>query len=525
MGKDIKLLDCTLRDGGYINEWNWGFTVIQGIIARLVASGIDVVEIGFLRDIECFNDSFAIGKSVSDLNKFIPDNYNKKVKKPVLCAMAMHSNYSIEHLEPYCGSGIEMIRVTAHENDIQQGLEFARKVKELGYKVSLNPINIMGYTDAQLLNIFEQVNKLQLYQFSVVDTFGSMRSRNLEHIVYLADNNLNPNIRLGLHLHENMSLGCLLAQRLIDMNLNRAVTIDGSLMGMGRTPGNLPLELISDYMNEHTDANYDIDYMMDAIQDYVAPYHGESRWGYNPAYFLSARHNLHRNYAEYYLNKGTLSNRDIDAILARIEREYAAVFREEYAEIMYNKYIDHCVDDTDTCEKLSKKLEHKKILVLAPGKSIEVEKKKIFEYIKKEKTIIISVNFNPTEYKVDYIFCSNPKRYANNIGDHSCPVIVTSNIVDASAEYIIDYNHVVGNFIHGQNSLIILLRLLKRLGVKEVILAGADGYVIGHKNYYKPDLRNYVEHGDEFNHEIAKVINKLEISVQFLTTSAYDEMN
>ena len=523
MSKDIKLLDCTLRDGGYINDWNWGESVAKGIITRLIAAEVDVIEVGFLRDIEKFDSALTIGGQIAELNQFIPDSYYKKTgKKPMMCAMAMHSNYSIERLEPYCGNGIEMIRVTAHENDMEEGIAFAREVKELGYKVSMNPINIMGYSDAQLLEIFDKVNSLQLYQFSIVDTFGSMRLKDLERIVCMADNNLNPNIRLGLHLHENMSLGCMLAQQLINMNLKRAITIDGSLMGMGRNPGNLPLELIADYMNEQLDSNYDIDFMMDAIQDFVAPYHGDCKWGYAPVYFLSARHNLHRNYAEFYLDKGTLTNRDIDAILARIERKHAAIFDQNYAEQMYDSYMSNRIDDTQDCIRLKNKLKHKCVLVIAPGQSIEKEKFKIHEFINKNKPITISVNFNAEELPSDYVFCSNPKRYEQNIVKEGVHTIITSNIHDTMADYIIDYNHAVGNYTHGQNSLIILLRLLKEFEVESVVLAGADGYIVGQRNYYKPELRNYIEHGDEFNHEIAGVIKKLDMQIQFLTKSAYD---
>ncbi len=104
----------------------------------------------------------------------------------------------------------------------------------------------------------------------------------------------------------------------MDKPLRRDKTVDGSLNGMGRTPGNLPIELVADYMNENLNTHYDLDEIMDAIQDHIAPIKGESAWGYSPAYFLSARFNLHRNYAEHYLHKGDLTNRDINHILADI---------------------------------------------------------------------------------------------------------------------------------------------------------------------------------------------------------------
>lgn len=151
----------------------------------------------------------------------------------------------------------------------------------------------------------------------------------------MADHNLAPDIRLALHLHENMALSFCLAQEFLDKHLRRDLAVDGSLMGMGRIPGNLPIELIADYMNEYFGGHYNIDDLMDAIQDHIAPIKGNCAWGYTPAYFLSARFNLHRNYAEHYLGKGDLTNRDINHILAAIAPNKKTVFDAAYADTLY----------------------------------------------------------------------------------------------------------------------------------------------------------------------------------------------
>ena len=319
---DIKLLDCTLRDGGYVNSWNWGFAAAKDIIASLTRAGTDIVEVGFLRNVDGYNPDVTVCNTIEELNRLLPAHTGSTMYS----GMAMRSNYDIAKLSPYEGHGIEMLRITAHDYDIREGMDFAREVKARGYKLSINPINIMGYADKDLLWILDQVNEIHPYQFSIVDTFGSMRRRDLERIVSLVDHNLAPDIRVGLHLHENMALSFCLAQEFLDKHLGRDTTVDGSLMGMGRIPGNLPIELIADYMNETLGCHYDIDEMMDAIQDHIAPLKGETAWGYTPAYFLSARYNLHRDYAEHYLDKGDLTNRDINHILAGFDRSKATAY-------------------------------------------------------------------------------------------------------------------------------------------------------------------------------------------------------
>jgi len=517
----VMLLDCTLRDGGYVNDWKWGFHSAKAIIQALVKAKIDAIEVGFLRNVDDYNSDISVCSRIEELNNLLPENSGDTM----FSGMAMSSNYDINKLSPYSGSGIEMIRVTAHDYDIDEGMEFAREVKEKGYKLSINPINIMGYSDERILWIIDQVNNIQPYQFSIVDTFGSMKRRDLDRIVSLVDNNLDRNIRVALHLHENMSLSCSLAQKFIDMHLNRPIAIDGSLMGMGRIPGNLPIELIADYLDEYMDKTYDIDYLMDAIQEYIAPLKGTPEWGYTPAYFLSARFNLHRNYAEHFLKKGDLTNKDINHILARIDEKKKNAFDKDYADMLYTEYQNHKIDDRETIEELKKELDGKHVLIVAPGASIITSQSKIAKFIQKEKPITIAVNFVPETIKVDYAFFSNNKRY-DRIDKFPCKVIITSNLLSNSqgkkVEYVIDFNGLSGAFNQGCNSLIMLLKLVSLLSVSKISIAGADGFAEGKKNYYSSDYKSHEEHGSNYNLAVAHAIRNIGVKVEYITLSAYD---
>lgn len=514
---DLKLLDCTLRDGGYVNDWKFGFNSARDIIHQLTKANIDVVEVGFLRNVEEYNPDITVCNRIEELNKLLPANAGNTMYS----AMAMRSNYDINKLSPYRGEGIELIRITAHDYDIEEGMDFAREVKAKGYKLSINPINIMGYSDARILWIIEQVNQIQPYQFSIVDTFGSMKRRDLDRIVSLVDNNLDRNIRVSLHLHENMALSCCLAQAFIDKHLNRPVAVDGSLMGMGRIPGNLPIELISDYCNDYTGKNYDIDYLMDAIQDNIASLKGDTNWGYTPAYFLSARFNLHRNYAEHYLNKGDLTIRDINHILSRFDGRKKTVFDETYADLMYENYKNNIIDDLNSREELYSLLSEKDVLLIAPGSSIISYEAEIKEFIKIKNPIVISINFIPELYNVDFAFFSNNKRFSK-IEKIFCKTIVTSNLIDSNADFTIDYNSLSGAFDQGCNSFIMVLKLLKEMNLKSIYVAGADGYIENGKNYYKSNIRNYVEHGNNFNLAVINALKNLAVKIKFVTPSAYD---
>ncbi len=516
--KNVQLLDCTLRDGGYINDWNWGYENTKDIIKTLVKADIDVVEVGFLRNIEKYDSNITVSSDIEQLNELLPENF----RDTIFSAMAMQSNYDISKLKPYKGKGIELIRITAHDYDIENGMVFAKKVQEKGYKISINPINIMGYSDERVLWILEYVNAIHPYQFSIVDTFGSMKRRDLDRIVSLADHNLDKSIRLSLHLHENMSLSYGLAQIFIDKHLNRPIAIDGSLMGIGRTPGNLPLELIADYLNEYANKAYDIEYMMDVIQDYIAKLRKKTEWGYTPAYFLSARFNLHRNYAEYYLEKGDLTNRDINHILGSFDKNKVTVFDCEYANKKYQEYKNNIIDDSADIRRLESELKGKEILILAPGESLTKHKYEIKQFITKHDPIIISVNFIPKEYNMDYVFFSNGRRFIK-YDNFVCRLIVTSNLTNVKADYKVNYSRLSGAFKQGFNSFVMLLKLLKDIGAdKNITVAGADGYETGKINYGKEIVGIIPSPKEGYNIVIAKAVENLNLSIRFLTPTKYD---
>ena len=513
---DIKLLDCTLRDGGYVNSWNWGFAAAKDIIASLTRAGTDIVEVGFLRNVDGYNPDVTVCNTIEELNRLLPAHTGSTMYS----GMAMRSNYDIAKLSPYEGHGIEMLRITAHDYDIREGMDFAREVKARGYKLSINPINIMGYADKDLLWILDQVNEIHPYQFSIVDTFGSMRRRDLERIVSMADHNLAPDIRLALHLHENMALSFCLAQEFLDKHLRRDLAVDGSLMGMGRIPGNLPIELIADYMNEYFGSHYNIDDLMDAIQDHIAPIKGDCAWGYTPAYFLSAKFNLHRNYAEHYLGKGDLTNRDINHILADIAPDKKTVFDAAYADALYTEYKNRRTDDTAALAALQAAFAGKTVLVLAPGASLAAEAGRA-AVAAAAADVTVSANFVPDFMRPDYAFFTNAKRF-DEAAAYPCPLILTSNLRADKDAAVVNYDRLSATDAQGGNSVLMLLRLLRQCGAAGVLLAGADGYRTGTAAYADAGLHTHTGRGAAYNAQMAGAIRAAGLPVRFITPSEYE---
>lgn len=522
---NIKLLDCTLRDGGYINDWNFGFHTTRDIIKKLVDSRVDYVEVGFLRDCT-YDKEHALYNCCKEMEAILPPKDKRGNTK--FTAMALHNKYDINKLELYDGKTIDAIRVTFHDYDIDEGLAFVRKAKEKGYQVFCNPINIMGYSDEMILQLLKKVNEIQPYAFSIVDTFGSMMKSDLQRIYSLIEHNLDPSIVVGLHLHENLALSYSLAQEFIAMkSAERKAVIDGSMLGMGRVPGNLCLELIMDYMNRNQGGAYDTNPVLDGIDDHIVQLKQIEPWGYNTAYALSAKYNLHRNYAEFLLGKGRLRAKQINQILGSVENNKKTAYDEAYIEKLYESYQNHEVDDGVVLKELKERWENKEILILAPGASITDKKKEIDEYISKHHPIVISANFIPEQYVQDYVFCSNAMRYSAMEEKQDVEkMLVTSNLLDVCDERSQVLNYAELCFDDKgkcDNCVIMLMKLLIRIGIKEVSVAGFDGYKAGECNYASSYMTSQHTKGAEENVKNTRYLSDIQkkMQIHFLTPSLY----
>lgn len=523
---NIALLDCTLRDGGYINEWNFGENAIRDIIQAQVDAGIDYVEVGFLRDDE-YNPNCAIYNNISQIKNILPS-----IKKNTqYVAMILHNKYDIDKLENCDNSSVSIIRVTFHDYDIEEGLNYAQKVAELGYKVFCNPINLLGYSDEKIIQLIKKINEIKPYGFSIVDTFGTAMYDDLVRIYYMVDNNLDKNIVIGLHLHDNFSLAYSLAQDFVRLVKNRKCVIDGSLLGMGREPGNLCLELITDYMVRIEGYDYDINPLLDAIDDYVTPIKNQRPWGYNIAYAMSARYNLHRNYAEYLLGKGRLRAKQINVILASVSEEKKSKYDEKYIEELYFEFQASDIDDEKVLIKHRDEIANKRVLIIAPGSSINLYRKTIEEYISQSNTYIIAANFDGEGFETNAVFYTNQIRFSKHRDEVQGNVFYTSNIQSGCDSKLncIDFATLAmnGDFLC-DNCVIMLLRYLVRIGIREVAIAGFDGFSDNSSNYanYYEDIyeqKNFdVKRQENIRNRNALQKLKSKINVIFLTPSIYD---
>ncbi|SEQ07615.1 4-hydroxy 2-oxovalerate aldolase [Lachnospiraceae bacterium NE2001] len=579
---ELKLLDCTLRDGGYVNDWKFGHNNLISIYERLIDSNVDYIELGFLDD----RREFDIDRSImpdTDCMEKIYGTVDKKGK--IVFGMIDYGTCSIDHIKPASESYIDGIRVIYKKHLRVEALDFCRQLKELGYIVYSQLVSVTSYTDDEMLDLIRLANEAKPDAVSMVDTYGLMHQNNLMHFIDLLDKGLDPDIALGYHGHNNFQMGYANCIAMLAYETDRTMLVDGTLYGMGKSAGNAPLELIAMHMNQKYGKNYKISQMLEAIDANIMNFYQPSTWGYNLFFYLAASNDCHPNYVADLMNKKTLSIKSINELLSRLEGEKKLLYDKKYMEDLYLEYQSRDIDDSDAIKRLSARFdslstdifeyegdhEHKvdginiqkNILVIGPGSSVSTEREKLDAFIEKtreadgdENLEIIAINYIPEEIPIDMIFISNSKRYlqmssalarlistgendsktvydengmpVESEGSDRVQIIATSNVTSKRLDF--DYTLNYSSLIDEEadiidNSFIMLLKALVKAGVKQVNVAGFDGYSDDKLNFINPDMEyTFIkDRTAELNQYAKDKLAELskDIEVNFVTTSLY----
>lgn len=530
--KQIQLLDCTLRDGGYVNDWKFGHNQLVSVLERLVSANVDIIEIGFLDQ----RRPFDIERSIMPSTDCVQNIYGKVDKKKcVIVGMIDYGTCAIENLQPCSDSYLDGIRVIFKKHIMHEAIAFCKQVKELGYKVFTQAVSITSYSDEELMELISLVNDLEPYAVSMVDTYGLLHKDNLMHYFTLMDKYLKPQIGLGYHSHNNFQLAYANCIEVLKTETDRCIVIDGTLYGMGKSAGNAPIELLAMHLNEQYNKQYDMNQLLEAIDGNIMKIYNQTPWGYNLFFYVAASNHCHPSYVKFLMDKNTLSIKSVNTILEWIDSEKKLLYDQKHIEDLYLQYQKSECDDTADRSQLKSLLGGKKILILGPGTSIKTEADKIKNYYEQEHPIVIAINYLPQVCPVDYVFLSNPRRYIRLINDlksdsnSNVQVIATSNVTNVdnnfsftvNNEKLLDKGAKVIDY-----SFIMLLKLLKDINPKEVICAGTDGYSSSSANYADEDMEYWFTRRESqlLNQYVkdALCILRNDMDIYFLTKTFYE---
>lgn len=563
--KKVNILDCTLRDGAYIVDAKFGNAAISGIIHELTEAKIDIIEVGWLKD-SAYEDGTTFFHTPDDMKPFLKD----KDKNLTYVAMIDWNRYDVNNLTPYDGTTIDAIRVVFPREHYKDAVKLAEPIRAKGYRVFFQAANTLGYTDEKLIDMIHTINEIAPESLSVVDTFGAMYEEDLMRIVAIVDHNLDKKIKLGLHTHNNLQQSFSLSMAFVKMlsGSDRELIIDGSLAGMGRGAGNATTELLAGYLNRFCSCDYDLNIIMDAIDLYMTHFIENYEWGYSIPYFLAGTYCSHVNNIAYLKKSHRTRNADIKGILESMPEDKRLGYDYDLLEQKYVEYKNIEVNDAEAIQALRSQFQGRKVLLIAPGQNVTCPSER-FDAVRNDAAVIkVGVNAVLEGFDYDYLFFSNEMRYKYALETHpeilaKIPVILTSNVMKTVSEagepsaheahtsdsiasnatnrneavstggaatcYIINFNGIAKRgWVHFDNSVILFLRLLDRLHVNDIALAGVDGYK-PREGYADGMLRSALDFAEieSLNREIMDMFDDYvnthaSVTLEFVTNSVFD---
>ncbi|MGO4269114.1 aldolase catalytic domain-containing protein [Paenibacillus sp. TAF58] len=272
-----KILDCTIRDGGLVNDWDFSVEFVQDMYRGLSAAGVEYMEIGY-KNSEKLLKGGASGPWRFLNESFLRDVITKKTDTK-LSALVDIGRVDENDILPREDSLLDLIRVACYIKDVDKGLELVQKFNDMGYETSLNIMALSHVMENELVEAFEEINKSPVDVVYIVDSYGSMDHKDIEYLVTKFQR-LLPEKELGLHMHNNLQLA--FANTIA--GASKGVTfLDSSVYGMGRAAGNCTTELLLSYLKG---ARYDIRPVLEIIEKHMITMRQKWDWGYLIPYMI-----------------------------------------------------------------------------------------------------------------------------------------------------------------------------------------------------------------------------------------------
>ena len=430
MKKEIEVLDCTLRDGGYYNNWDFSLDLVRDYIKSISSSGIKYIELGFR--------SFP-SKSFRGSNWYTTENYINSLHIPKNLKIAVMVNASeiinkkninnaVKNLfVKKFSSKIDLVRVAFHLNEIDSTIQIAKILQRLGYKVGLNLMQISEISTEDLLIASKKISKSNIDVFYFADSLGSLTSEQVKKIIKTIKTNWNGDI--GIHAHDNLGKAIDNTKEAI---LSGVKWTDCTITGMGRGPGNTQTENYLVEIQDSFNRQFNILPILNVINNYFKELKVKYGWGTNTYYYLAGLNGIHPTYIQE-----MLSTKFEDAeILAAINQLKNSGGSRYNVDLVRSEFQKNLKLSSGTWSPL-KQIKKREVLLVASGPKAKDYKNEIESYIKNKKPYVIAVN---TDIKIEkklidiYAACNPLKFIANaeNYQNLRSPLAIPKTLINNS---------------------------------------------------------------------------------------------
>ena len=336
----ITHLDCTLRDGGYYNNWNFSIPLIEKYLEVMSDIKIDYVEIGF-RSLDKKEFRGACAYSTDEFLNTL------KIPKNIKIGVMVNASELIKHknlknnlsivkklFKNSKNTKIKLVRIASHYSEIAKLMPLASKIKSLGYKVAVNLMQSSDRTDAELEIFCNLAKKFNIDVLYFADSTGSLNKEQTIKITNSIKKNWKGNI--GIHAHDNMDKAM---ENSISALENGANWIDSTVLGMGRGPGNVKTEnLVIEFEKKYRNKiNYTR--LLKLVEEEFDPMKIKYKWGSNPYYYLSGLHGIHPSFIQGMLEAKTFSCAEILTVIDNLKTTGGKKFSKDLIDTYKQNYL------------------------------------------------------------------------------------------------------------------------------------------------------------------------------------------
>lgn len=283
--KEIKVLDCTVRDGGIMNKWQFSDQFVKGVYDACVDAGIDYMEIGYKSSEKAFSRK-EVGPWKFCDDKDIRRVIGEEEPKVKLSAMCDIGRIDFEDIPPKNESAISMMRVACYVHQVDKAISLAHECIDKGYETTINLMAVSKVNERDLDEALGDIAKSRVPIFYLVDSFGSMYCETIQLLMEKYKEAL-PDKIIGIHAHNNMQLAM---SNTVSAIIHGANMLDATLLGMGRGAGNCPIEILIAFLKN---PKYRLLPLLKAIQEEVRPWQQKIDWGYHIPYLITGALNEH----------------------------------------------------------------------------------------------------------------------------------------------------------------------------------------------------------------------------------------
>lgn len=283
--ENLKVVDCTIRDGGLMNNWNFDDDFVKTVYKSCVEAGVDYMEIGYKSSEKAYsrkeNGPWKFCDE-ADIRRIVGDNKTKTK----ISVMIDIGRIELDAIKPKKESAIDMIRVACYVHQIDKAIQHAEHCLDKGYEVCINLMSVSKVIEPDLDEALRDIAKSRVQTFYLVDSFGSLYSDHIESLMAKYTTAL-PGKQIGIHAHNNMQMA--FSNTITSIKCG-ATMVDATFLGLGRGAGNCPMECLIAFLKN---PKYRLLPILEGIQKKVYPLEKEIQWGYHIPYMISGSMNEH----------------------------------------------------------------------------------------------------------------------------------------------------------------------------------------------------------------------------------------